>query len=510
MTQPPKPLLDRLPAIPPRPSSKTNIPQQATQGKEEAARKRLTAKLDAMSTDELAPPAVDPRTAAVSALMVANFVGEEETRKRFMPLVGAKLFDSSALEDLPVAARFVLRILPKLGADLDARGIAAPEALLADARAMKESLARLAERHLADLDDAHGRLVTIRLGDSAADTVYDLRMLADLCRDHAETLAAEAGTAYRGESESEARALAQKLEDALLGPQSTEDAEWRAYLLRALAMLVPIYEEVCRAGRFLFHHEKPEARFPTLASVARVRRRLKRESLRRVESSPHLPAARSSRPASKSIPPEVSLVEVSFEEEQALAGVLASATPPPFAAPVVPSPIVSISPENLVSAPPDAMPPAPPPSAPKPPPAPMARAAAVPANLDLIEAVTLDFGAPSAAEDADLNLDTADLDLEVTYVSESNFYADLAGNDLGLFVATYVVKPPGTPLAVRLTVPQLDEPILVSGTVRWVREFSPSIEAPPGMGVALRPVAVNARRAIDAFMKVRAPILHDE
>jgi Tfp pilus assembly protein PilZ len=134
----------------------------------------------------------------------------------------------------------------------------------------------------------------------------------------------------------------------------------------------------------------------------------------------------------------------------------------------------------------------------------------VPASLDLIEAVTLDFSAPTAAEDADLNLDTADLDLEVTYASESNFYADVAGTDLGLFVATFVVKPPGTPLAVRLTVPQLDEPILVSGTVRWVREFSPSIEAPPGMGVALRAVDAKVRHAIDAFMKVRAPILHDD
>ncbi len=502
MTQTPKPLLDRLPAIPPRPSSKTNIPQQ---GKEEAARKRLTAKLEAMSTDQLAPPAVDPRTAAVAALMVANFVGDEDTRKRFMPLVGAKLFDSAALEDLPVAARFVLRILPKLGADLDQRGVALPDGLVAKARLMKESLARLAERHLADLDDAHGRLVTIRLGDGAADTVYDLRMLADLYRDHGETLAAEAGSAYRSESEREARALAQQLEDALLGPQSPEDAEWRAYLLRALAMLVPIYEDVCRAGRFLFHHERPEARFPTLASVARVRRRLKRESARRTESSPTIPAARTSRPAAKSIPPEVSLVDVSAEDEQALAGVLSAAPPAVSSQPDVGATIVSIAPEDVAFTiseaphPAHVAPPLPPP-----------RTAAVPASLDLIEAVTLDFSAPSAAEDADTNLDTADLDLEVTYASESNFYADLSGDDLGLFVATFVVKPPGTPLAVRLTVPQLDEAILVSGTVRWVREFSPSIEAPPGMGVALRPVDARSRGAIDAFMKVRAPILHDD
>jgi Tfp pilus assembly protein PilZ len=130
--------------------------------------------------------------------------------------------------------------------------------------------------------------------------------------------------------------------------------------------------------------------------------------------------------------------------------------------------------------------------------------------LDLLEAVTLDFSAPIAGEDADSNLDTADLDLEVTYASESNFYADLAGTDLGLFVATFVVKAVGTPLAIRLTVPQLDEPVRVTGTVRWVREFSPSIEAPPGMGVALSSVSGRTRNAIDAFMQVRPPLLHDD
>jgi uncharacterized protein (TIGR02266 family) len=131
--------------------------------------------------------------------------------------------------------------------------------------------------------------------------------------------------------------------------------------------------------------------------------------------------------------------------------------------------------------------------------------------LDPMEVVTLDFSAlPSAGEDADADLATADLDLELTYQSESNFYADVAGHDLGLFVATFVVKSPGTPIGVRLTLPQLEDPIMVSGTVRWVREFSPSIEAPPGMGVALTELPAPHRRAVEAFMKVRAPILHDE
>jgi hypothetical protein len=290
---------------------------------------------------------------------------------------------------------------------------------------------------------------------------------------------------YSPNLEREGRDTAQRLEDVLIGPQNDEDREWRAYLLRALAMLVPLYEEVCRAGRFLFHHEKPEARFPSLASVARVRRRLRRESARRIESTPGMPAVKPSSPKMPdSVPPEVSLVDVSEEEEAALANAIEMT-------PIAPLPIL-----NAV------------PTAPAPTPAPVPSQRRIP--IEAIEAVTLDFGAPSVAEDADANAATADLDLEVTYASESNFYSDVVGTELGLFIATFVVKPPGTQLAVRLTIPQLDEPILVSGWVRWVREFSPSIEAPPGMGVALRPVEGRQRKAIDAFMKQRPPILHDE
>ena len=40
---------------------------------------------------------------------------------------------------------------------------------------------RIAERYLRDIDEAHGRIVTIRLGEGSADDVHDLRMLADLC-----------------------------------------------------------------------------------------------------------------------------------------------------------------------------------------------------------------------------------------------------------------------------------------------------------------------------------------
>jgi hypothetical protein len=462
VTQPPKPLFDRLPAVPSGASAKALVPNV---GREEEARKRLKARLVPAAVAELRPSGVDPRTVAVSALMVANFVADAEVRKRFSKFVDAELLDANAFEDLPVAARLVLRILQKLGPDLDERTNAVPAELLAEARALRDRLIRLTERYLAGSDDANGRLVTVRLGEGAADTVYDLRMLAGLCRDHADTLVAEAAAAYSPDLERDARATAQRLEDALLGPQSEDEREWRAYVTRALAMLVPLYEEVCRAGRFLFHDEKPETQFPSLASVARVRRRLKRESTRRTEGSGNS----SIRPASlvpprASLPPEVSFVGVSAEREQALAGALEAVPPPPRAA-----------------------------------------------HFDALEVVRLDFGAPpSVPRGVEADEEMPDLELDLTLTSESNFYTDVGGAVLGLFIATFVVKPVGTPLVVRLSVPVLDEPFIVSGLVHWVLEFSPSIEAPPGIGLALRPVEGEPRRAIDAYMKVRQPILHDE
>ena len=462
VTQPPKPLFDRLPAIPSRTSSKPLVPNV---GREEDARKRLKARLPPAGAAELRPPGVDPHTAAVAALMVANFVADAPVLKRFSKFVAAEFLDSNAIEDLPVAARLVLRILQKLGPDLDDLRTEAPAALLAEARALRDRLIRIAERFLGDIDDANGQLVTVRLGDGAADTVYDLRMLAGLCRDHADKLASEAAAAYSPDLERDARATAQRLEDALIGPQSEEEREWRAYVARALAMLVPLYEEVCRAGRFLFHDEKPETHFPSLASVARVRRRLKRESVRRIEAA-GTPSVKppSLIPPRASIPPEASHVDVSAEREQAIAGALEAIPPPPR-----------------------------------------------PAQLDALEVVTLDFGAaPSAGETADVDLDMPDLELDLTLTCESNFYTDVSGTVLGLFIATFVVKPVGTPLVVRLSVPVLEAPFIVSGLVHWVLEFSPSIEAPPGIGLALRPVDGEPRRAISAFMKVRPPILHDE
>jgi Tfp pilus assembly protein PilZ len=191
-----------------------------------------------------------------------------------------------------------------------------------------------------------------------------------------------------------------------------------------------------------------------------------------------MPAAKAGSlvPPGGSIPPEASLVEVSAEREQALAGALEAALPAPRA-------VQMDALEAAALAPP-------------------------PAKLEALEVVRLDFGGP--APDPNIDLEHPDLELDLGYRSESNFYTDVLGGGLGLFIATFVVKPPGTPLVARLTLPEHPRPFVVSGTVQWVLEFKPSIEAPPGIGLLLRPVEGAPRKAIDEFMKVRLPILHDE
>jgi hypothetical protein len=246
---------------------------------------------------------------------------------------------------------------------------------------------------------------------------------------------------------------------------------------------------------------KPETHFPSLPSVARVRRRLKREAVRRTESTAGMQAVKASfAPPRGSIPPEVSLVGVSPERELALAGALETPPPP------------SVQPRSVPASPPVASTPA---SSPTSAPAPKlaaapASTAARPAHVSALEVVTLDFGASPAPAQAPSDAEMPDLELDLTFTSESNFYTDVIGTEVGLFIATWVVKPVGTPLVVRLSLPAVAEPFVVSGVVRWVLEFSPSIEAPPGIGLALEGIRSAARRAIDSFMKVRVPILHDE
>ena len=101
-----------------------------------------------------------------------------------------------------------------------------------------------------------------------------------------------------------------------------------------------------------------------------------------------------------------------------------------------------------------------------------------------------------------------DLTVELTYRGEPNFYSDLAGEELGLFIPTFVAHVPGDALVVCFSLPELEDSVVSRGVVRWTRDFFGG-EASPGLGVALEGLAEDVRCAIASFMGVRAPLLHD-
>jgi uncharacterized protein (TIGR02266 family) len=104
------------------------------------------------------------------------------------------------------------------------------------------------------------------------------------------------------------------------------------------------------------------------------------------------------------------------------------------------------------------------------------------------------------------------VELEVTMESETNFYMGLTENisEGGLFMATHVLKPLGTQVEVSFKLPEISEPIKVTGTVRWVREYSDTSDASPGIGIRFDHLNTSHYEQIHRFLAARDPLFYDE
>ena len=103
------------------------------------------------------------------------------------------------------------------------------------------------------------------------------------------------------------------------------------------------------------------------------------------------------------------------------------------------------------------------------------------------------------------------LELEVSLQSDTNFYIGLTENlsNGGIFVATHLVQPIGTGVALTLRLPNRKTPLTLGGRVRWVREFSETLEAPPGMGIEFEAISDSDASAIHEFLAARTPLFFD-
>jgi uncharacterized protein (TIGR02266 family) len=107
----------------------------------------------------------------------------------------------------------------------------------------------------------------------------------------------------------------------------------------------------------------------------------------------------------------------------------------------------------------------------------------------------------------------AELEVEVTLESESNFYSGITGNVStgGLFVATYTPPPKGAEVALDLKLEGAPEPLQLRGVVLWVRGPERATDlSPPGCGVRWVELQENAVTAITRFVDKRDTIFYDD
>jgi uncharacterized protein (TIGR02266 family) len=101
----------------------------------------------------------------------------------------------------------------------------------------------------------------------------------------------------------------------------------------------------------------------------------------------------------------------------------------------------------------------------------------------------------------------ANLAVEVSLTSDSQFYVGLAGDisEGGVFVSTYKPLPEGSRIAIEFTLPS--GIIQAKGTVRWQRKASEGVT--PGVGIAFEALSDEARTKIAEFCKEREPLYYD-
>ena len=118
---------------------------------------------------------------------------------------------------------------------------------------------------------------------------------------------------------------------------------------------------------------------------------------------------------------------------------------------------------------------------------------------------------PTVRPGGEPRLPRPEVRLMVNVDSDSNFYAGFTDNvsECGVFVATHALLRLGSTVDLSIALPH-KEPIRVRGTVRWLRPYSESNDAVPGMGIRFDRIAMKDAERIHEFTKARAPMFFDD
>lgn len=238
----------------------------------EEAFRRLEDRLRRIPADQVQVPRVNPQRAAIAALSVAEYLSRAEVRERFARLSRAGEFDPTLLDDLPETAQAAWYAKHK--SDLVSAAsveVQVPLAVFQEAAAVRSRMLKVLDYHRGDDPEVAARLAAIRGGRGHHDLSNDLLSLGELYRQHRAALA-EDHRYYRSTDEEDAGRVARKILQLLSAGGTPEIELWTDMVARTWSLLHQTYEEVRRAGQFLFYHEDPEAKFPSLFGAARSAR----------------------------------------------------------------------------------------------------------------------------------------------------------------------------------------------------------------------------------------------
>jgi uncharacterized protein (TIGR02266 family) len=240
------------------------------------ALKELGTRLAAIDAASLSRPHADPQAAAVTALLIADYLAQPEMSGK----LASQGLTSESVTDLRRLGRAIIEVAMRLGGDYLPATRNVPGDLLERGRSTRSTVTAALAKALPDDADVTVWLDAIRLGSGSVDLVYDLRALGELCvRDHRD-----------GQPSLSA---ADAIEAALREGDTPKETESRDTLARLWTLFVPAYNAAAAAGRELTRSENKDRLFPPLAVVTSQKR-----TRRRVSLEPAGPQSRRAAPVS--------------------------------------------------------------------------------------------------------------------------------------------------------------------------------------------------------------------
>jgi uncharacterized protein (TIGR02266 family) len=118
----------------------------------------------------------------------------------------------------------------------------------------------------------------------------------------------------------------------------------------------------------------------------------------------------------------------------------------------------------------------------------------------------------SAGRDSDVDAISVNVNTMLNLHSDHQFYNGFSENieEGGIFIATFDPKPVDAKVIVNFKLPG-GIPVTAHGVVQFVREYNPTTpETAPGMGVKFTSLLEKDKKAIEAYLKRRAPMFYDD